>query len=77
MNHPSELDSKDLQPIAELINLIYSGHPQDMKNDLHLIIYLLHYVDQEYINKPEIERAVFILNELGEKLQEIQEQLER
>ncbi|MEO9803159.1 MAG: hypothetical protein ABJF04_07935 [Reichenbachiella sp.] len=75
MNHPVELESKDLQPIADLINLIYSGYPQDMKNDLHQIIYLLHYVDSQYINKPEIERAIFTLYELGEKLREIQERL--
>lgn len=76
MTHPKELDPKELKPIAELIDLVYSGNPHDMKDDLHQIIYLLHYVDQTYINREELERAVFTLNELGERLQKIQDQLE-
>ncbi|MDW3210918.1 MAG: hypothetical protein R8N23_13665 [Reichenbachiella sp.] len=48
-----------------------------MKNDLYEVIYLLHYVNQTYINREELERAVFTLYELAEPLQEIHEQLNK
>ncbi|MEO9803529.1 MAG: hypothetical protein ABJF04_09795 [Reichenbachiella sp.] len=69
-----EIRSDDLKPIAELINLVYSGNALDMKSDLHLIICLLHYVDSGSVTRKEMERAVFILKELGDRLQIIHEQ---
>lgn len=75
MNTPKEIDSSDLKPVAELINLVYSSHLPDMRDDLYLIIYLLHYVDKEYINSEEVERGIYILHELSKSLQQIHHKL--
>lgn len=75
MKTPKEIDPSDLKPISDLINLVYTGILPDMRDDFYLIIYLLHYVDKEYISTEEVERGIYILHELSKSLQQIHNKL--
>lgn len=66
-----EIEAKDLQPIADLINLIYSGEPKDLIDDLYLNMYLLHHVDPDTVQKEEMDRVVFLLKSLCDGFKEV------
>lgn len=66
-----KIEAKDLQPIADLINLIYSGNPKGLVDDLYLNIYLLHYLNPDSVRNEEVEWVAYLLKSLSDSFQAI------
>lgn len=66
-----KIEAKDLQPIADLINLIYSGNPKGLVDDLYLNIYLLHYLNPDSVRNEEVEWVAYLLKSLSDSFQAV------